>query len=214
MDRDTDGFTGKGLPAARQAVDGVPDARRVPPDSPLLMGFTSGFRRNQATEDDVTIETGPLAGGTTMHVSRLRLRLDGWYELFDKDQRAARMFAPQLTRADVESITNEAPTHADELTSTAQREGVVGHLQTSGTARRNGRPIILRRDFNTADDEQVGLHFVALQRVLGDFVATRRAMNAGEAPYANASIDARMNNGIKEFIFVTHRANCLVPPRA
>lgn len=53
-----------------------------------------------------------------------------------------------------------------------------------------------------------------LQREIADFVATRQAMNAARAPFQNASIDARVNNGIKEFIFVTHRANFVVPPRS
>ena len=50
---------------------------QVPADSPLLLGFHSGLRRNQATEAEITIPDGPLAGGTTMHVSRIDLDLDG-----------------------------------------------------------------------------------------------------------------------------------------
>ena len=44
------------------------------------MGFKSSLRRNQATEDYVTISEGPFVGGTTMQVSYMRLRLDSWYE--------------------------------------------------------------------------------------------------------------------------------------
>ena len=207
------GFTGQGIPAARQDVGGIPTSRPVPKDSPLFMGYTSGFRRNQATEDDVTVESGPLAGATTMHVSRMRLRLDSWYELLDDDQRAARMFAPQTSDAEARATTNEADPHADELDSSARERGVVGHLQASAAARRDGRPVILRRDFNTTDGGQAGLHFVSLQRDIADFVTTRRAMNAAQAPFRNPAITPRTNNGIKEFIFVTHRANFLVPPR-
>lgn len=207
------GFTGKGIPAARQDVGGIPPDGPVPKESPLFMGFTSGFRRNQATEDDVTIDAPPLVGATTMHVSRLRLRLDSWYELLDDDQRAARMFAPQTDANAARAVTNEADPHADELQASARDRGVVGHLQASAGARRNGRPVILRRDFNTTDGGQAGLHFVALQGDISDFVATRRAMNASDAPYANPAIGARSNNGIKEFMFITHRANYLVPPR-
>ena len=43
------------------------------------MGFKSGLKKNQATEDNVTIAGGPFAGGTTMHNSYMRLRLDSWY---------------------------------------------------------------------------------------------------------------------------------------
>ena len=207
------GFTGPGIPAARQDVGGIPASRPVPKDSPLFMGYTSGFRRNQATEDDVTVDSGPLAGATTMHVSRMRLRLDSWYELLDDDQRAARMFAPQTSDAEARATTNDADPHAEELDRSARERGVVGHLQASADARRDGRPVILRRDFNTTDGGQAGLHFVSLQRDIADFVATRRAMNAARAPFRNPAITPRTNNGIKEFIFVTHRANFLVPPR-
>ena len=57
---------------------------------------------------------------------------------------------------------------------------MIGHAQTSARARRAGRPIILRRDFDTTDGGQAGLHFVSLQRTIADFVTTRTAMNATE----------------------------------
>ena len=72
----------------------------------------------------------------------------------------------------------------------------------------------LRRDFNTTDSEQAGLHFVALQRSIADFEATRREMNAADAPFTNPGITATVNNGIKEFLFVLRRANYAVPARA
>ena len=208
------GFVGEGLPAARQDISGIPSGCPVSKDSPLYMGFKSGFAKNQATEDDVTIQDGPLAGGTTMQVSWLRLRLDGWYELLDQEGRTDRMFAPQLTNNDIEGLTDEAPTFADQITETARAQGVVGHLQASARARRNGRPIILRRDFNTTDNGTAGLHFLSLQRSINDFVQTRQAMNAADMIFENPSIKPRVNNGIKESIFVLRRANYLVPPRS
>jgi hypothetical protein len=208
------GFVGAGLPAAHQQVSGLPARHPVDPRSPLYMGYASGYRRNQATEAAVTITAGPLAGGTTMHLSRVRLRLDSWYDLLDPDQRAARMFAPPIRDADVDGFTDSAPTHADTLDATASRYGVVGHLQAAAGARRNGLPRILRRDFNTDDDGAAGLHFVALQRTIADFEATRTAMNAAAATYDNPAITAEVNNGIQEFMLVTNRGNYLVPPRA
>lgn len=149
-----------------------------------------------------------------MQVSWLRLRLEGWYELLDPEERVDRMFAPSLTSDDVEALTSEAPTFTDQLAQTAREQGVIGHLQAAAQARRNGRPLILRRDFNTTDEGTAGLHFVSLQRSIDDFVQTRRAMNASNMIFENPSIKPRVNNGIKESIFVLRRANYLVPSRA
>ena len=105
------GFVGTGLPAAHQRVSGVPARHPVDPRAPLYMGYASGYRHNQASEADVTVAAGPLAGGTTMHVSRVRLRLDSWYDLLDADQRAARMFAPRsATPTSRVSLTPHPPT--------------------------------------------------------------------------------------------------------
>ena len=208
------GFVGARLPAAHQGVSGIPAGRPVPQSAPLYMGFKSGFRRNQASEDAVTIPAGPLAGGTTMHVSRMRLRLDSWYGVLDERDRVARMFAPQVTPAEVGRFTTDAPSHPGQLTDAARRYGVVGHAQTSARARRNGRPLILRRDFDSTDGEEAGLHFVALQRTIEDFVKTRKAMNASGTSFVNPAITDTVNNGINEFIFVTHRGNYVIPPRA
>ena len=207
------GFTGTRLPAAHQDVSGIPAGRPVPAQAPLFMGFKSGYTRNQASEDDVTIPFGPLAGGTTMHVSRMRLRLDGWYGILSEKDRVARMYGPEVTPADVARFTTDAPSHPGRLEQDGRRYGLVGHAQTSARARRNGRAIILRRDFDTVDGGQAGLHFVSLQRSIADFVSTRKAMNASQAGYLNAGISDTVNNGINEFIFVTHRANYAVPPR-
>jgi dye decolorizing peroxidase len=207
------GFVGDRLPAAHQDVTGIPSSHPVPKSAPLYMGFKSGFAKNQAGEDDVTIGEGPFAGGTTMHVSRMRLRLESWYGLLDERERVARMYAPQLSPAQVDRFTTDAPSKPDKLPQAARRYGVVGHSQASAVARRNGKPLILRRDFDTTDGGEAGLHFVALQRTIADFVTTRKAMNAARATYLNPAITATVNNGINEFIFVTHRANYVVPPR-
>jgi dye decolorizing peroxidase len=207
------GFVGARLPAAHQDVSGIPGGRPVPVAAPLYMGFKSGFTKNQASEDDVTIAAGPFAGGTTMHVSRMRLRLDSWYQLLDERDRVARMFAPQVSPDQVSRFTTDAPSEPGRIDQAASRYGVVGHAQASAVARRKGRPLILRRDFDTVDGGEAGLHFVALQRSIDDFVTTRKAMNAPRASYLNPAITETVNNGINEFIFVTNRANYVVPPR-
>jgi hypothetical protein len=208
------GFVGTGLPARHQDVSGIPGGQPVPADSPLFMGFKSGLRRNQASEDDVTIPGGPFAGGTTMHVSYLRLRLDTWYAQMSQRERVARMYAPQVTPEQASGFTTDAEGDPGQLAQAVTRYGVIGHAQTSARARRGGKPVILRRDFDTTDGGLAGLHFVSLQRTIADFVTTRTAMNAAGAQLQNPSVTDTVNNGINEFIFVLRRGNYVIPARA
>lgn len=209
------GFTGDGLPAERQSgVGGLPSCCPVHQDAPLFMGFKSGFRKNQATEDAIAIPDGPFADGTTMQVSELRYRLDGWYAELNEQSRIDRMFAPQLNPTDVDALGKEAPTFVDDIRQTARDHGVIGHLQATAQARQDGKPIMLRRDFNTTDDDHAGIHFVSLQRDIQDFVDTRLAMNASEMMTENPAIKPRVDNGIKAFFVARRRANYLVPSRA
>jgi hypothetical protein len=207
------GFTGPGLAAQRQNVGGIPPGHPVPKSAPLFMGFKSGLRRNQAGEDDVTIRGGPFADGTTMQVSYMRLRLDSWYQDLDERQRVARMYAPQVTPQQVQRFTTDAESDPNLLDHAINRYGVIGHAQTSARARRNGKPLILRRDFNTIDGGQAGLHFVSVQRTIEDFITTRNAMNAMSAQLENPAITDTVNNGINEFMIVLKRANYILPPR-
>ena len=207
------GFTGAGLPAAHQDVAGIPADHPVPATAPLYMGFASNLRRNQASEDAVTIPAGPYAEGTTMAVSYMTLSLDSWYRDLSEADRVARMYSPQTTVAEQKRIRTDAPSDPGAVSAAINRYGVLGHAQASARARRHGRPIILRRDFNTTDGGQAGLHFVSLQRDIADFIATRTQMNASYASLQNPAIGATTNNGINEFIFVLKRANYLLPPR-
>jgi len=207
------GFVGTGLPAAHQDTGGIPAGRPVPRTAPLFMGFKSNLRRNQATEDAVTIPHAPFAGGTTMHISYMRLRLDSWYTDLSQPERVARMYAPQMTPADVNRLTTDAESDPQRIGQAINHYGVIGHAQSSARARRRGKPLILRRDFNTVDGGQAGLHFVSLQRTIEDFVTTRTAMNASSAQLQNPAITDTVNNGINEFIFVLRRANYIVPTR-
>ena len=207
------GFTGAGLPAAHQDTGGIPSGRPVSADAPLFMGFKSNLKRNQATEEAVTIPSGAFAQGTTMHVSYMRLRLDSWYGNLSDRERVARMYAPQVSPREAAAFTTDAKSDPAGYHQAVSRYGVVGHAQTSARARRHGKPLILRRDFNTTDHGQAGLHFVALQRTIEDFVTTRNAMNASRAQLQNPSITDTVNNGINEFIFVLRRGNYIVPAR-
>jgi hypothetical protein len=207
------GFVGAGLPAAHQNVGGVPLGNPVPKGSPLFMGFKSSLRRNQATERYVTIADGPFAGGTTMQVSYMRLRLDSWYEQLDQRERVALMYAPQVTPEQVSHFTTDAASDPALLGEAINRYGMIGHAQTSARARRGGKPLIIRRDFDTVDGGQAGLHFVSLQRTIEDFVTTRKAMNASSAQLENPAITDTVNNGINAFMLVLRRANYILPSR-
>jgi hypothetical protein len=207
------GFVGAGLPAAHQRTGGIPTGNPVPKGSPLFMGFKSSLRRNQATEQFVTITDGPFAGGTTMQVSYMRLRLDSWYEQLDQRERVALMYAPQVTPEQVSHFTTDAAGDPGLLGEAINRYGVIGHAQTSARARRGGKPLIIRRDFDTVDGGQAGLHFVSLQRTIEDFVTTRNAMNASSAQLENPAITDTVNNGINAFMLVLRRANYILPSR-
>jgi hypothetical protein len=208
------GFVGAGLPAAHQRVPGIPAGAPVSREAPLFMGYASNRRRNQASEPAVTIDHGPFAGGTTMHVSAIALALAGWYRGLSARGRAARMFAPQLSAQAVARLTTDAPSDPELVDQAARRYGMVGHAQAAAVARRDGQPLILRRDFNTVDGDQAGLHFVALQRTIDDFIATRAAVNAPWAQATNPHITQTDHNGINGFMTVRRRGNYIVPPRA
>lgn len=207
------GFTGRGLPRAHQHVAGIPAGSPVPVAAPLFMGFRSGLRGNQASEDDVTIPTGPFAEGTTMQVSYMRLQLDDWYGRLSAAERVARMYSPQTTVAAARRFTTDAPGNPNRITEAIVRDGVVGHAQAAAQARRRNRPVILRRDFDTVDGDHAGVHFVSLQRSIQDFVVTRNAMNATGAHNINRRITDTENNGINAFIDVRRRANYIMPSR-
>lgn len=201
------GFVGRGLPAERLPAAGLPER------APLMLGFHSGLRGNQATEEAITIDTGPLAGGTTMHVSHLTLDVDSWYEQ-DADRRSAHMFSPAIDADAAEKLVDDARSDADNLPASAAAHGLVGHAQATGRARLNGEPRINRRDFATLDGGSPGTHFVSLQRAMEDFNVTRAVMNAADAATHHPGVGARHHNGINAFIEVRSRATFAVPPRS
>jgi len=212
------GFVGDGLPAEHDDVSGVPEGA-VDEDSPLYMGFKSGFRGAQATEDRVTIESGPFAGGATQHASYIELNLDQWYEQDSRYQRVAKMFCPAHAENDrVEGVgenlgASSAVGACDDPEKAAREQGVVGHSQKMEGVREDGSPLILRRDFDSTDGGRAGLHFVSLQREIGEFVETREAMNGTDAA-ENSAVGQRNNNGILQYMNVVSRGNYLLPPRS
>ncbi|RDI70232.1 DUF7405 family protein [Halopelagius longus] len=190
------GFKGEGLMSRKLAAEVGIDA--VSEESPSAMGYKSGFSENQATERRVTIREGPFAGGTTLHVSRLTLDLDSWYDLPESD-RVDRMFSPDHTVEMVgeagkflasDSRVNEEMAAA--TTEHTRTEGVVGHTQKLASARdENFEPRILRRsEAITVDGGEVGFNFTSVQRTITDFIETRRAMtfvDGGDDPSGGSS---------------------------
>ena len=206
------GFIGEGLPAAHADAEGIPNPDAVDEDAPMFMGFFSGRPGTQASEERVTIDSGEFAGGTTMHLSHLRQNLDAWYDVLDQSGRVARMFSPEADPEDLDGFTDDVSFENDPAENAADH-GVVGHHEKLLRARRDGEPIILRRDFNTVDDGHAGVHFLSFQESIDDFVETRDAMNGWWLRRESDSIRDRKNNGILEFVTVTSRANFYVPPR-
>ena len=216
------GFVGEGLPAKHQDVEGIPDSKPVPEASPLFMGFKAGFRQNQATEDYVTIQEGPFAGGTTKHLATLRQRLEDWYEEQTFDERVMEMFSPaHAERGLVEGVGENlgddnglTPEIIETIVEQATEFGRVGHAQKAARANRDGEGNVrtLRRHFESTDHDVASLHFPSLQREISTFEAVRRAMNGADLT-DNPAIRQRVNNGILEYVFVEHRGNFLVPPR-
>jgi len=213
------GFVGAGLPAENDDVGGVPEDE-VSEDAPLYMGFESDFAKSQASEDRVTITEGPFFGGTTQHVSRIRLQLEQWYEQDSRYHREATMFCPVHAEEGLVEGTGENLGDSSlmeergcpaESESQAREYGKVGHSQKSARAREDGAPTILRRDFDGTDDDRATVHFVALQRGIEDFVATREAMNGTDV--TGGAVGQRTNNGILQYMRVDRRGNYLVPPR-
>lgn len=172
-----------------------------------------------------------------MHVSRLSLDLDSWYDL-PESERVDRMFSPDHTTEQVgqvgkflasDSRVNEEMAAATERH--AEEQSVVGHTQKLARARDDDdfEPKILRRsEAISLDGDDVGMNFTSVQRTIGDFVDTRRAMEfvdddaaAGDdapsgCPVHDAGTDESdcpVDSGILSFLETHNRANFLVPPR-
>jgi hypothetical protein len=216
------GFVGAGLPADHTDVDGIPDDAPVEEAAPLFMNFKSGFEKSQATESSVTIEAGGFAGGTTQHLSKLRLNLQQWYEQDNRDQRVGKMFCPVHAEEDrVEGPGHNLGTDSgmddactEDVGESAREHGLVGHSQKmAADAREDDSPLMIRRDFDSTDDGHAGLHFLSVQQSIGDFVETREAMNGTDLT-DSSGVGQRLNNGILQYFSVQRRGNYLLPPRA
>ena len=211
------GFVGRGLPEANLDTDAVPKR------APASMGFKSNFADTFPPEDKATIDTGPVAGGTVQHVSRLEIDLGEWYDQ-DHADRVEKMFSPEHTPEDTgevgDFLGSESGIDADVGGRTldhARQRSRVGHGQKIARVRdEDDEPIILRRgDFNSAIDSGSVLHFGSIQSGMADFVKTREAMNdIGFETDGDVPDIPDAENGILDVLEVTNRANFLMPPRS
>ncbi|WP_435129065.1 DUF7405 family protein [Halobaculum sp. D14] len=218
------GFVGAGLPHKRaDGLEGVPEPNPVPKRSPLFMGFVAGFRKNQATEDYVTLPDGPFADGTTKVVANWRQRLADWYGEQDHRERVMEMFSPGHAANDlVEGVganlgdSSGVDRFVDDTVAQAKEYGRVGHAQKAARANRDadGDVRLLRRHFESTDSDVASLHFPSLQRRVTAFEEVRRAMNGADLTDVTPAVRQRVNNGILEYIFVRRRGYFLVPPRS
>ena len=220
-DRRRTGFIGEGLPADNSDVQGIPSEAPIDEDAPLFMNFKSGFLKNQASEGRITIDEGPFAGGTTQHLSKIRLNLHQWYNQDTREDREALMFCPvHAAEGRVDGPGHNLGTDSrmdgdciDDVEGDAREYGRVGHSQKmAAAARENDEPLILRRDFNSTDDGHAGLHFLSVQESIADFVQTREAMNGSDIA-ETTGVGQRNNNGILQYLTVHRRGNYLLPPR-
>lgn len=208
------GFVGNGLPAERLDNDDINE------NAPMSMGFKSGFRDNQPSQNKVTITGGPFDGGTTLHVSRLRIDIDRWYGEHDQATRTRLMFSPEHDEEQVgetghhlardSEVTEESIANIED---TAREHGCVGHTQKTARARDDDfEARILRRSESIATDaagDEIGFNFTSIQRRIRDFVETREAMNSTDL---DEHVDDN-KHGILDYLGVESRENFLVPPR-
>jgi len=206
------GVAGPGMPAQELDRDDVPE------DAPLSMGFRSGFADNQPTEEQVTIQSGPFEGGTTLSTSRLHIGLDRWYDN-SEDDRIRAMFSPEVDPAEVDPtadrLGSESEITVEEtegIEESATEHGMLGHTQKVARARNDDfEPTILRRTEGVATDvpNEADFNFNSVQRDLQEFVAVRKAMNVDEY-----DVDVPADrHGIVDYLETRARGTYLVPPR-
>jgi hypothetical protein len=187
----------------------------IPEESPLWMGFKSGFTDNLPSEQGVTIQEGPWEGGTVAQVSRTELDLESWYGE-DHGDRVEMMFSPRHDKDKVgetaqglaasDRVDRDVVDGADE---DAREQGVVGHSQKLAKAREEEGfvPKVTRRDFDSTSEGAAHMEFQGFMRSIDDFVDLQRAMHGDHLD------EVPERNGILEFFEVPSRATFLVPPR-
>ncbi|MFC5973651.1 hypothetical protein ACFPYI_20160 [Halomarina salina] len=207
------GVLGKGRPA--QEIDDP----NIPEDAPLSMGFRAGFDNSLPPEDTATLTEGPFAGGTTLAVSRVKTKLDDWYDQ-PHEQRLKEMYCPAHDTEQVGDIGDALGNHSgiteenvEDLEALAEEHGIVGHAQKVASARdENFQTQILRRSEGVATDDVDGstFNFSSIQTDTRKFVEVRRAMDVDQY-----DVDVPADrHGIVDYLGTRSRSTFLVPSRA
>lgn len=178
------GFAGGGfdggvsLPKQMATAAGVGGAALIPDSAELFLGFTSTQKASLGPGKIANLETlgyaddranGYFKQGTTMHLSHITQDLEGWYLIFNHDQRVRSIFKPEQKVARDVLTVPQGPRDVSTIESNTQdfqRYRSIGHsasLQTAsrlladqtgpdGTSYPKGTAVPQRADFNTLDN--------------------------------------------------------------
>lgn len=171
------GFAGRSMPKLIGQQLGIPGADKLPPGAMLFMGFTSSHVHGLAA-GNLPSETLPgytdqtpdsyFARGTAMHLSRIAIDLERWYQ-FSPEQRLQRMFHPPRTETAEVLSPDQSPatsTFKAQRDEDAGRYKLVGHNEqmqflsrvqtdtttTYGQRLKKGTVFFLRQDFDTVEN--------------------------------------------------------------
>ncbi|MGI8750746.1 MAG: DUF7405 family protein [Acidimicrobiales bacterium] len=245
------GFAGRGMSKRIGERLRIPGAGKIPAGAMLFMGFTSSHVHGLAAGNLPSFETLPgytdqtpdsyFAHGTAMHLSRIAIDLDRWYQ-FTPQQRLQRMFHPRRTETEEILSPDQSPATS---TFQAQRDHdaetfkLVGHneqmqflsrVETDtttvyGQRLEKGTVFFLRQDFDTVEnpfgfstdgpvsaEPAAGVRFIGLSPSAQHFEKMRREMHSQDLKTRYDLADEDL--GFTKMLVTTHRQNYLLPPRA
>ena len=149
--RPAPGSSAPALPAAHQRRRRHPAGRSGAEDARRCSWASN--RASSATRPARTRSRSPPGPFAERHDDARQLHAPAPRQLvrdLSQRERVARMYAPQIdARAGRAIHHRRRPATRAGSSQAISRYGVIGHAQTSARARRNGKPLILRRDFNT-----------------------------------------------------------------
>ena len=244
------GFAGRGMPKKIGVRLGIPGAESVPDGAMLFMGFTSSHVHGLAQSNLANFETVPgytdltpqsyFAGGTSMHLSHIAIKLDEWYA-YGPRERLHRMFHPRRTEPPEVLSPDQAPATSSfepERDADARQYGLVGHNEqiqflsrvkdetttAYGQKLQRGTVFFLRQDFDTVENPfgfsvhneigtrpRAGVHFIGFGPSAQHFEKMRLEMDGVEHQQRYGLPE--QNLGFTKMLVTTHRQNFLLPPR-